>query len=141
MLPLMWQLSGDLCPHNSFWLSCILVGTGHLLSTLKSALCVWTAKRLPWGFPGFSLFWTAESSGGLGKGSCIQLFQKPISSRITIGHFLFGTWFRQRGFCMYHVPPDSLKRKPGIWNLGLFFFLLTECLAGYLVNTVLFLVS
>lgn len=102
---------------------------------------VWTAKRAPWGFPGFSLFWTAESSGGLGKGSCIQLFQKPISSWITIGHFLFGTWFRQRGFYMYHVPPDSLKRKPGIWNLGLFFCLLTERLAGYLVNTVLFLMS
>lgn len=122
-------------------MSCILVRTGHLLSTLKSALCVRTAKRAPQGFPGFLLFWTAESSGGLRKGSCIQLFQKPISSRITIGHFLFGTWFRQRGFYMYHVPPDSLKRKPGIWNLGLFFCLLTERLAGYLVNTVLFLMS
>lgn len=42
---------------------------------------------------------------------------------------------------MYHFPPDSRKRKPGIWNLGLFFCPLNEHLAGHLVNTVQFLES
>lgn len=61
--------------------------------------------------------------------------ESPLAS------FLLGTWFRQRGFCMYHFPPDSPKWKPGIWELGLFFCSLNERLAGRLVNTVQFLTS
>lgn len=113
------------------WLS---LCRGHLWTCTSN---VWASNSFPWYLLKCFLLcfidFITNISLGLGKGgTLLQLLWKTISTWITSGLFLFGTLFRQRGVCMYHFPPDSPKWKPGIWNLGFFFFScpLNECLVG-----------
>lgn len=126
------------CQWTAQWgTSAYIAAIGHLLAT--GTLCL-TSQEGSLGLPRSPMFWTAKSSAGWGgaplSSSSSNAFpHKPLAS------LPFGTWFRQRGFCMYHFPPDSPKWKPGIWKLGLFFCSLNESLTGHLVNTVQFLMS